>query len=304
MELTLFDFDFTEANNEILSKERVSEQFAVLQKLFKKRRNSYFMGLNELPKDMLIYIDEFEKMGWIERRNGGINILNPYLDYHTVDEVVDEFKTMVDHALNQPDVSWYENVLPVVNHGAIPIRVKDEETKKQMYRQQKEIIKEATKKLGLKHFLQVPSSRGHKMNPFSSKWSRQHVLPTVIQYVKTITDYDEMESFFNNHVFFFGRRDWNFGKSTIPIPPYPEFKRLTPGYFDIACLCEATDDKTIELILEYSGVVFGYSERENGQLKYIYPQGWSMERYESTLTDEDKKLIEEDQERLKKLHSR
>ncbi|RKJ27626.1 hypothetical protein D7X33_42785, partial [Butyricicoccus sp. 1XD8-22] len=118
-----------------------------------------------------------------------------------------------------------------------------------------------------------------------------------------ITDFDQMDDFFRTHVFFMGRRDWQEGyRQDFEIPPYPEFKRLSPSYFDIACLCEAEDEKAVKLILDYSGSVYGYSEK-NSDLTFLYPNGWSMEKYESTLTDKDRELIRKDKERLKRLHS-
>lgn len=306
MELSLFDFDFTEANKDMFTSKKISEQFAVLQKLFKERKNSYCMNISDLPRDMIVYIDEFEKEGWIERHNGGaINIKDEYLIYHTPEEVIEEYRQVIDSVLARPSYSWYEDILPVVNFGPMPIRFKSDEERNLIYKLRKEVVKETTIKLGLKHFIEVPSSRGHKMNPFPSKWARKYVLPMIAELVIPITDYDEMENFFNAHVFFMGRRDWDRDgyRSDYKIPPYPEFKKLCPGSFDIACLCEAKDEKTVELVLDYSGSSYGYTEKVRDDLIYLYPQGWSMERYQSSLTNTDKELIKQDQERLKKLHS-
>lgn len=68
MSVNLFAFDFTEENNNMITDERVLEQFTRLKKMFKNQGNGYYMGLDKIPSDMMIYIDEFEEREWIERR--------------------------------------------------------------------------------------------------------------------------------------------------------------------------------------------------------------------------------------------
>lgn len=306
MSINLFSFDFTEEINGLITEERILEKFKELQDLFKENCNGYYYPLEELPNDMMIYIDEFEKKGWIEKRGkDGINILDEYLAHYTPEEVIERYKQKVNEALSQPNVSWYENILPVVNHTLLPIRYKNETEKEQIHQMRLEVIKDTVKKLGLKHFLEVPSSRGYKLNPFTSKWSRENVIPMIAKKIIPITDFDEMKSFFDNHLFFMGRKDWDkrLYRDGYEIPPYPVFKKIIPGYFAIACLCEAKDEQTIKLILDYSGTAYGYSEKTNPNLTILFPEGWSMERYQATLTDKDKKLIKEDQERIKRLLS-
>jgi hypothetical protein len=301
VEHTLFDFDFTESQKEMFSEERVSKKFRELQGIFKKRRNAYFVSLSEIPRDILMYLEEFEKRGWIERRGdlnnrSGINILDPYLAFHTVDEVVEPFRQEMRRKLASPDVNWYKNVLDLANGSYGPIRWKDDEVKEEASRQMHEISKKAAMELGLKHFIEVPSSRGAKMDPFDSKWSRKHVLPVIAEKVIPITDYEEMDNFFRSHMIFFGRDDWKPYGDT----PYPNFKQLLPSMFHLACLCEAKDEKTVKLILDYAGSSYG--RKETSDFTYLYPEGWSYERYLESLTDEDKEKIRQDQDRLKRLH--
>lgn len=305
MGLDLFDFDFTEENEDLMTDERVFEQLEVLQNLFKEHNNGYYMRISDLPRGMVLYLDEFEKRGWIEYRDSNaINLLDDYLKYHTLEEVAYAFQSRIDRALNNPNVSWYETVLPIMSSGVIPIRCKNKDIEEEMRKIENEIRVEAAISLGLDHFLEVPSSRGMKMHPFSSKWSAENVLPLIAESIIPITDYNEMNSFFRENVLFFGRRDWDRDgiRNDYDIPPYPEFRRLLPCTFSIACLCEATDIETIKLILDYSGSSYGNYEKRT-DLNILYPDGWSMERYESSLTDEDKELIRLDQERLKRLHS-
>src|SRR5690625_3127915 len=132
MSVDLFAFDFTEENNDMMTDERVTEQFKVLQTMFKERRNAYFYGYVDLPNDMMVYIDEFEKRGWIERRGEGINILDQHLKHHTVGEVIGEYKKMLSEVLKEPNISFYEDVLPIINIDGRPIRYKDEEEREDM----------------------------------------------------------------------------------------------------------------------------------------------------------------------------
>src|SRR5690625_1162825 len=137
MSVDLFAFDFTEENNDMMTDERVTEQFKVLQTMFKERRNAYFYGYVDLPNDMMVYIDEFEKRGWIERRGEGINIIDQHLKYHTVEEVIDEHKEMLSEVLKEPNISFYEDVLPIINSGGTLVRYKDEETKDEISKAKK-----------------------------------------------------------------------------------------------------------------------------------------------------------------------
>ncbi|MFD1363144.1 hypothetical protein [Lentibacillus salinarum] len=305
MELDLFDFDFTESNEEMFSDERVLEKFHQLQQAFKEKQNAYNMRLEEMPKDIIMYLDEFQKRGWIEKRHtSGINIPDDYLAYHTADELIEEYQDAMNRVLDRPGINWYNHVLPIMNGKSSPIRWKNKKVRQEVSQAKHEINKKAAQTLGLKHFLEVPESRGKRMKCLDSKWERKHVIPKIAEIVLEITDFDEMEDLFRNHAFFCGRRDWTWGKSTIPIAPYPEFKRLMPNVFDIACLCEAEDEKTVQLILDYAGCAFGNFERLNPDIGYIYPDGWSMKAYEATLTFEDIELLIEDKERLRRLHNR
>lgn len=303
MGLDLFDFDFTETNEEVFSDDKVLEKFRQLQQAFKEKQNAYNMQMEEMPKDVIMYLDEFLNRGWIEKRSSsGINIPDEHLTYHTADELIKEYEDTMNRVLSRPVANWYNHVLPVMNFNSSPIRWKNDNVREEVSKAKKEINKKAAQTLGLKHFLEVPESRGSRMKCLDSKWEKKHVIPKIADLVIEITDFDEMEDLFRNHAFFCGRRDWTWGKSTIPIAPYPEFKRLMPTVFDIACLCEAEDEKTVQLILEYAGCAFGYFERLNPNMKYVYPDGWSMKEYEATLTFEDIELLIEDRERLKRLH--
>lgn len=301
MEITLFNFDFSNEKKNKMSEENIIKNFSILQEIFKKKGNPYIVPLQELPPDTLIYLDEFEKRGWIEKWSDGINIRDEYLKYHSIDEVVNNYKNLLEIQLKKPDVNWYEDILPIINFGIQVIRYKDEETKNKIYQKTKEVTIEAAKQLGLKHFLEVPSARGQKTKPFSG-WAKKHVLPILVEYVLPITDYYEMEKFFRTHAFFFGRMDWNKEQYTenFAVPPYPEYRMFFPSIFENVCLCEATKKEEVELILEYVGIAYGYDKKDK-KITVVYPDGWSYEKYLETLTEEDKEILKKDRERAKRL---
>lgn len=220
-----------------------------------------------------------------------------YIDFHDPQELIDVFKKLADERLSNPKICWYKDFLQFGNFFS-PIQFKNNEDRKRFAALKYNAMKDIAIRLGLDHFLNVPSSRGTKMNVLSSKWEREHVLPLMIEHILPITEYDEMASFFSSYSFFCGRRDWTWGKHAIDIAPYPEFKSFSPIYLDIASLCEANDAETVKLIIEYQGCAYGSGNRE-----VLYPKGWSMEKYQESLTDEDKELIRLDKERLEKLHN-
>lgn len=296
MNINLFDFDFTDSYEEKFKEKNIVKQFNELKTIFKEKMNPYYMDLESIPREMNFYLDEFLKRGWIEKRGNGFSLLDEYIDYHTVEEVISSYKKALSKVLKKEDVCWYNDILPVVNFASSPIRYKNEKERKMIYKEKEKVIKDVALSLGLEHFINKPSARGPKLTAFGSKWSREYVLPMVAEQIIPITDYDEMKAFFYNHVFFFGRRDWE-NENTAP---YAVFKSLMPSYLELASLCEANDLKTVQLIFEYVGFVTGIAK---GKI-VLYPSGWSMERYEKTLTTDDKILIQQDQERLKRLHEK
>src|SRR5699024_81529 len=290
----LFSFDFSED----VTEESIQEKFKEVQRISKEKLNCYFIGLHEIS-NMLRYVDEFEKRGWIERKgSNGFLIPDKYVDFHTPDEVIDNFKECINQVMQKENLAWYEDVLPVINFASSPIRLKNEEEKKEINKRKKEVIKKTALKMGLQHFINVPKARGHKMYNFNSKWERENLLPLIAKYVIPIQDYDDMEQFFRTQYFFTGRMDWKTNMSA----PYPDFNRFSPSFLEIASLCEATEQSTVQLILDYSGNVTGGKPEEPSYI--LYPENWSWERYENSLTDEDIQKIEDDKERLKRLHNK
>lgn len=298
-ELTLFDFDFTDEGE--TTYEQVEQAFKEVQEISKSRGNPYFMGLTSIEAKTRMLFPEFEKAGWIKLRGSGFEILEDYLVYHTVEELINDYRIKSEALLNKPKVCWYGDFLSLRNHHR-PIRFASEDDRELYHDEKSKVTKEYALKLGLDHFMNVPSSRGMKMSGnFSTAWSKENVLPIIAEKVIAITDIEEMDDYFRRHVFFYGRRDFDkkgYNKD-YKIPPYPEYRSFSPTEFDLACLCQADDQKTVQLIFDYMGCAYGGIRNK----EIIYPPGWSKEVYEDSLTAEDKEVIRLDKERLERLHN-
>lgn len=294
-ELSLFDFEFEETRSE----GDIRAAFEILKQEFKKHGNYYCMGKERLPFPIRSYFHIFEERGWVTMNDHSVYPKRDLLDYHTPEEAIEEYQIAVEKLLKQDKKCWYNDFLSARNHMG-PCEFKTDEDSRRFSKMKKEVTKEAAITLGLDHFLNVPSSRGHKMGRFDSRWEKKHVIPMIAERIIPMTDYDDVEDFFKTHIFFCGRRDWTWGKSSSPIPPYPEYKTISLSEFDIACLAEASDEKTVALILSYTGG--SGSSYNNQNLKILYPAGWSHKKYQESLTFDDLELIYLDLERLDRLH--
>lgn len=304
-QLSIFDEEIILAAQEPKDKkgreERIKTAFEELLDYSKGRGNPVYIGKKSIPPNAKLYLMDFAKKGWVQLRHDGLQILREYIKFHTVDELIEEYRNSANELLAKPGVCWYKDFLELRNFYG-PIQFKEEEDRKQFRIEKDKVTKEVALKLGLDHFMNVPSSRGHQMNSISSKWAKKHVLPVIAEHVIPITDIDEMESFFESHVFCFGRRDWDWENScSFNVPAYPEFKKFSPTEFDLACLTQAEDEKTVALIFKYMGHSSGWGIMDGRTV--IYPHGWSMEKYEESLTEEDLEIIQKDKERLARLHN-
>lgn len=297
MALTLFDFDFDQKRSE----EEVIGAFELLKQEFKKRGNYHCMNKNELPFPVRSLCYCFEERGWIKLEESRVYPRRDLLDFHTADEAIEGYQEAIEKLLNREKKCWYRDFLSVRNFFG-PCEFESKEERARFYQLKHEITKEAAMALGLDHFLNVPTSRGTKMNRFSSKWEKKHVLPMIAKRVIPLSSYEDVEQFFQTYAFFCGRRDWVWGSTNSNIPAYPEYKTVMLTEFDIACLAEAKDEKTISLILSYTGGswINQYSEK----YKILYPVGWSYQKYQESLTCDDLEIIFADMERLDRLHGR
>lgn len=303
MELTLFDFDFSQENDEQYSEEKIKEMFAIVQEYSKQKGNGYYLSIESLPRNVLPYIDTFLESGWIERRGSGINIKDTFLLYHTVDEIIEEFRQCMEAAFKTDKMLWYKDVLPIINYSIRVVRFRSEQEKKECYQKKEKVIKDYAMRLGLQYFKenQCPDAVGYKTTTFSKKsFFYKNVLPTIVSDVKRLSTYEEVETYFKDRIFFIGRND---GDKKFKLPPFPEYKAFVPHYLLTACLAEAEEEQDIIMLLEYCGQCL-YGNQDSLYHKAVYPKGWSFERYYATLTDEDKRVLMEERERLMGLHGR
>src|SRR5699024_607292 len=210
--IDLFDFDFTED----VTEEKLKDHFHKIQTLFKDGRNGYFLSFEEIPNKTLPFIDDMINKGWLKNIRGnnvfGVDIPDEYLIYHTTEEIIEDFREKIYGELEndyKEDFNYYEDMLPVINSCSTPIRTKNDEIDRKANIAKHEMIKDVTLKIGLKHFLEKPKSRGGKMNPINTKWAKDNVLPIIIENDQIIEEFDEMEIFFNEHVWFLGRLFWD-----------------------------------------------------------------------------------------------
>lgn len=289
--MTLFDF---EIDNEVKESD-ILAGFELFKQEFKQLGNYHSASLSALSPGLRPYLIHFQDKGWIKISRGRIEPNRDLLDYHTPEEAVEMYQESIDLLLKQTNVNWYNSLLPASH---FTVTFKNNEDKERFYKLKAVVTKETAMKLGLKHFLEIPSARGSKMNRFDSKWERKHVLPMIAEWIIPMTDYDEIDRFFRTHAFFCGRRDWAWNDSNAT--PYAEYKTVMPGSLHLAALAEAQDVKTVGLILSYTGG--SWSKREATTRKILYPDGWSHEKYTETLTADDLDRIYQDLERLDRLH--
>lgn len=266
--LSLFDFDFEQTKSE----EEITAAFEILKQEFKKRGNYHCMNMNDLPIQVRSFFYDMAERGWLKIKESRVYPKRDLLDYHTAEEAIEGYQTAIEELLSREKKCWYNDFLSARNFSG-PCEFKSKEDKDRYHKMKHDITKEAAITLGLDHFINVPTSRGHKMNRFDSKWEKKHVIPMIAERVIPMTNYDDVEEFFRTHAFFCGRRDWVWGASNIPIPAYPEYKTVMVSQFDIACLAEAKDEKTISLTLSYTGG--SWSNHDTERYRILYPEGWS-----------------------------
>src|SRR5699024_7442445 len=166
----------------------------------------------------------------------------------------------------------------------------------------KDVIVEYAYKYGLEHFKNVPESRGHKVTTFD-KWEKENILPLIISDVLDLSTYEEVEEYFSDKLFCFGRRDRDRSgyRDGFQIPPRLDYIKIMPSYLELASLAQAETEEDIILVLEYAGR--GYNFHTDGHLDIVYPENYSYEDYLSSLTEEDIELIRSDDERIRNMRS-
>lgn len=81
MELTLFDFDFSEEQEKMFSEERIKEKFNELIQYSKKVGNPHYLSIRELPNNMYMYLEKFIEKGWVKQNETGVYIPDKHCIY-------------------------------------------------------------------------------------------------------------------------------------------------------------------------------------------------------------------------------
>ncbi|WP_374724204.1 hypothetical protein [Calidifontibacillus erzurumensis] len=296
---SLFDFNF-----ESRSEEEVKEAFAQLIQFSKKNGNprclrtkGYSLNLDgscsfekkNIPSYLKTYFNDFEEKGWIKVNGDAIEIRDDLKDFHTPEEVVEIFRETVEEYLKNGG-NFY-GIYTIRTNFSLGYKFKDHPTYLEFTRIMEKVMDDFAKKLGLKHFIEVPESRGHKMDLFDTKLAKQTV-KRIAEDIIPMTVFDDVRDYFNRYAFFRGI-DRQMAK--------PDILVLKPNALEIQSLAEATDIKTVDLILSYCGAVWS----KNSLKKYtiIYPDGWNRERVlEELSTPEMIDVFLKEMERLSQLH--
>lgn len=279
MEQTLFDF--FQAEKGPASAEELSLWTEQISRYYLKRGNPYWYLKSEVVSEGFSYrsLNELIKVGVLDtmqsREEVRLSLKESYRQYESAEKVAGDLEEAVEKALYEGkrlyEVSW------IFSHFYMSgqYNPKEAETYKRL---SGEINKNVAIQLGLEHFINVPDSRGSKINLLSSPFEKNVTFPKIAEDVIPMTEFDEVKAYFKNNIFFCGKKDRNDW-------PFPSLKELILNDFLIACLAEAKDQKTVKLILSHAGGTSPsiYVSRKN----VIFPDGWSLERFNSELSADE-----------------
>lgn len=304
-EISLFDFSFEAVT---YTDEEIQEAFALLVQRIKQKGNYY--GLNVKIDDIKKYIPAFEDRKWLT----GKQVRRDLLDYHTVEDVIENIENYIDELIQRIDageiINWYEDTWRTWNEFvpcSMAVDTKEsQQLKSRIWKSTAVFSKKIALKLGLKHYAENPSSRGSVMNAFNSKGYKKHFIPYLESEVLKINDFDEMKEFFDCY-FLAGRRDqlWS-SDSSFKVAPYPEYTKLHLNELAIASLCETDESnfkEVLKMILKHTGIsCAGRSSIEQQTVRYS--PTFTYRDYINSLTNEDLALIFDDIQRLSSLHGK
>jgi hypothetical protein len=307
-EYSLFDFEpvtYTE--------EEIQEAFALLVQRVKEKGNYFSLSGVEIS-DIKKYFQEFNDRNWLSN----LGVRRDLIHYHTVDEIVETIEDYVVHLLDRIDdgevVNWNEVTWRTWNKYVPCVMDIDNEKSQKMkmdiWKQTQVFSKKIALKLGLKHYMENPISRGTKTYNFNSKGFKKHLIPYLEQKVAKINDFDEMKEFFNCY-FLAGRRDQilNIPKgSSYKTTPHPFYVQITVTDLDIVALCE-TDKSNVKavlsLVLQHVGSSYaGYKSIKHKHKRVQCTPTFTYQDYIQSLSSEDTLLIYEDIQRLNRLHGK
>lgn len=297
---SLFDFDFEPI---IISDAEVEEMWNLFRVEMKKTGNYYNEGKIIEKLGLQKYQESFVKKGYMTLKNDRFYADRTKLFYHTIDEILEEFEEKVERFLENPpsdykgSASWLLD-LPC---DMAPTIEESQSLKRQIYEAIKPFSKRIAMELGVEYFISNPGGRGTQMNCYKDKAYKKHFLPFFYELVISISDYDEMYKMIHNYSFVVGRRDW-----FTPIgAPVLEVEKPTLTDLDIAVLCQTTDKKVIDLVLEYCGKCMGGNPKINEDSSgLLFPPTFTYRDYINSLSIDDAAKIIEDTERLALLHGK
>lgn len=296
-EFTLFDFDFQPVT---FAEVEIQEGFALLVQRIKEKGNYYTLN-GVYTKDIEKFFPVFQERGWTDKKN---NVRRDLIDYHSAEEVINNIEEYVDELMNRIDngevINWHNDTWRFWDKF-IPCDLDKERNLSQkkrelIYFQTRRFKKQIALKLGLKHFLENPESRGSEMHAFESKGYKKYLIPYLENEVAAIKEFDEMQEFFAGY-FFAGRRDEIWNLKNHKIAPYPVFVQICLNELHIAALCE-TDESNVKEVLKLVLKHVGQCSSSIENVKAKYSPNFTYSDYLDSLSDEDILLIFKDIERL------
>ncbi|MDX8367696.1 hypothetical protein [Cytobacillus sp. IB215665] len=283
--MDLFDFE-TEKSTESLE-----SSFKRLVQWYKEDGNPVRERISYLPSDLRVRLNEFEEEGWIkfENKYTSFSIPNHLKDFYSPDERVDMIIGKME--------KLYEdgNIFDLLKFNSPSCEFATKKDRDEFYLLEKDARKHFAKdvvsnKLALQYFTQNESSRGTKINRFSTSLEKEAV-KTLAEEIIPISDIDEIEHYFKTTAFFCG---------ICKTSGQAEVRVISPILFDIACLCEAKTEKQVKLIISYAG---GSSTNlYTTKYRIVYPKSWSTQRYFDELTPELIDVMFSNHDRLCRLY--
>lgn len=298
---SLFDFDFEPV---VISDGEVEEMWNLIQLEMKKEGN-YYIERRIIEKfGLQKYQESFVKKGYMTLRHDQYSAVRSQLVYHTLNEILEEFEEQVERFLENPSRDYKGSASFLLNLPCdmAPTIEESQKIKGKAYELMKPYSKRIAIELGVDFYTKNILTNSNKMNCFSDKAYKTHFLPFFYDLVIPITDYDEMYDLLKNHSFVVGRSDsFMYGRT-----PYLQVEKPSFTDLDIAVLCQTTDKKIINHILERCGKSIGGRRNinDNNFSGLLFPPTFSYQDYINSLTMDDAAKIIEDIERLERLHGK
>ncbi|QOY37686.1 hypothetical protein AWH56_008935 [Anaerobacillus isosaccharinicus] len=271
--MDLFSYDFEKART--ITKEEIEQAAKDLAQFLKENGNPRVLSVsglhcrpnecgqvNEkkyLPNSIEKMIPFLKDEGYIKFERDGVFFLkHEYRDYHTIDELVERFRQIAD--------DYFENGGDLYGLYSISttfglhynVDLSNHEINMGLGTAIRNEITSYSKNLGLKHFIEVPKSRGMKMNCFIDgelKAIKRIMAEELVEY----TDYQSVKDYFKRHGAVSGPK---YQKSYDPHGISSNQKKIEmhialPSAFCCQSIAESKDIKEIMMIMDYMGKTYG-----------------------------------------------